>query len=161
MIPPQDRDEADKRITDEEQREAEALRVALETGNTAQRDANVARAIAAAMLPSELTEAQHQVAFARAEWLTAQRVRDARKNWVRGFVAATVTFSTAAAIVLLVWGARTSKSVPSNGFGTSTQSLFTEPFAQDTSASTERLDRIVEARSHAFRYQRYEQWGVR
>ncbi len=161
MTSQEDRDEADKPHSAAETREAEALRVALEAGDSSHEGVNVARALSFAMNPSVLSEAQHQAAFARAEWLTAKRARESRRTLTRRLIAATVTFSAAASIVLFVSNSQSPRRASSSAFGTSTQSLFSEPFSQDTSATTGRLGRIVEARSHAFRYQRYDEWGVR
>jgi hypothetical protein len=138
--------------TADELRESARLRRALEDGDASHPDAALARALAAAVNPEPLAGATS------GELL--RRVARRRRNVVF------VTFGAlglAAAAGFALFVARASDTahepLPALARSRSTQDLFVEPF--DPNRTSERIDRIAEARERDARENRFALWGVR
>jgi hypothetical protein len=138
--------------TADELRESARLRRALEDGDVSHPDAALGRALAAAMSPAPLAEA------AGAE---LARSVDRRKPNVVFVAFGALGLAAAAAFALFVARPRAPEheAVPALARSRSTQELFREPF--DPKRTSERIDRIAEARARDARENRYALWGVR
>lgn len=144
--------------SDDELRESERLRDALERGDASHADAALARALAAAVRPeppAERTEARAR---------SAALDRSRRTNVV--FVTfGAVALAAAAAFALLLSGTRSDESAavsrpaPVLAQSRSTNELFADPFVEGQASA--RVDRIAEQRARELRDNRYALWGVR
>ncbi len=144
--------------SDDELRESERLREALERGDASHADAALARALAAAVRPEPPTE------------LTEARARGAALDRSRRTSVVFVTFgavalAAAAAFALLLSGTRSEESAavsrpaPVLAQSRSTSELFPERFVEGQASA--RVDRIAEQRARELRDNRYALWGVR
>jgi hypothetical protein len=147
--------------TEEELRESERLRHALETEDSTHADAALARALAAAIRPPPVPESIET----RARGAALERSR--RTNVVYVTFGA-IALSLAAAFALLLGNTQpqssaqlSSKPVPAPALAQSrsTNELFDERFAGGQ--ATARVDRIAEQRARELRDNRYALWGVR
>ena len=143
--------------SEEEARESERLRQALETGDESHADVRLLRALATAERPDALSP--QASAKARAELERTKRSPGANVVYVTFGVA---VLAAAAAFALVVGGGfgaepspKAERLVPSR----STTDLFEHEFAQGE--TTERIDRIASARAHDLRENRYLLWGAR
>lgn len=145
--------------SEEEIRESERLRDALERGDTSHADAALARALSSAVRP----EPPAELAEARARTSALERSR--RTNLV--FVTfGAVALSAAAALALWLGGPRSEETaasaarpVPVLAQSRSTNELFAERFAEGEASA--RMDRIAEQRARELRDNRYALWGLR
>jgi hypothetical protein len=141
---------------------AAELREALADPSRLNEDAEVARAIALAHAPRDLSPQEHEAILKRA---LASAPAKGRGRVLRvTFVAAASAFAVAAAAVLLLSPAAdqdgTSAVALPIACVRSTQPLFREPFAR-RGGESERVDRIALARAGDFRDNRFTLWGVR
>jgi len=135
----------------DELRESARLRHALEDRDVSHPDAALARALAAAVNPTPL---------GRATALELSR-RARRKPNVVFVTFGAFGLAVAAAFALFVARARNPahEALPALARSRTTQDLFREPF--DPNRTSERIDRIAEARARDARENRYALWGVR
>jgi hypothetical protein len=143
--------------TDEEVRESERLRQALETGDESHADVRLLRALSAAKEPSVLSPEASEAA--RAELHRSTPVRKANVLFVSFGAAA---LAVAAAFALLVGGGLSTEPAPAAGRllpSRTTTDLFERQF--EPGETTERIDRIASARAHDLRENRYAMWGAR
>ncbi len=148
--------------------ESARLRDALE-GKGAHPDADLARALRSAGAPGALAEQ-------RAQELAHGAVRPARTGnviFVTFGAAAVTALAAAAAAMLFVFPAeRKDEAAPAAAVAAapppgaaalvqsrSTAALFNEKF--ETAQTSDRIDRIADARSRELRQNRYAQWGLR
>lgn len=142
--------------SDEEIAESERLRRALD-GEGEHPDAALARALASAHKPRELTkqEGQH----------LARRALVRRSNVVYvAFGAAATLVAAAAAVLLFLFPASRSAAPGSRppeqlAVSRSTVPMFNRKF--ETADTTSRIDRIASARARDLRKNQYAMWGVR
>ncbi len=137
--------------SEDELRESERLRQALDHGDDTHPEAALARALAAALRPAELTRSSAERAALRAK--------------PRGPNVIYVTFGAlalAAAAVFALFVARPSVDAPETTAALvpsrTTEPLFHEAFAAGD--ASERIDRIASARERDARENRYALWGV-
>jgi hypothetical protein len=142
--------------TDEEVRESERLRQALETGDESHPDVRLLRALSAAKEPSALSPEANDRAHAKRRPTTT--VRKTNVVFVSFGAAA---LALAAAFALLIGGLAT-KPAPAAGRllpSRTTADLFEHQF--EPGETTERIDRIASSRAHDLRENRYAMWGAR
>jgi hypothetical protein len=166
-------DDPDAPPSEEEKIASARLKDALEDPNLVNADAELARALALADAPRELTDAEHRAIIERAVATTKPRGRV-----IRVVFGVTTALALAAAAVLVVGTlnrsaevtraasvalAPRSPTVPPLAQARSTQELFDEPFAKPLSrgAASARIDRIAMARAGDLRENRFAMWGVR
>jgi hypothetical protein len=166
--------------SDEEVREAESLRLALEDPSLPSEAAELARAVSLAHSPRPIDPAQHQAVVDRA--LGAGERRQAAPIRRRGSVGARVvriSFGAGAALALaagvaFVVGSLGERDEPAAApvaaaapetliRARSTQPLFDAPFVSSGRASSGsvRIDRIAMARASDFRENEFSRWGAR
>jgi hypothetical protein len=158
-------DDPDAPASEEELREAEALRAALDDGTTAHRGAEYLRSLKLAHDPTPIGAIEH-----RAMVEGALRARP-KSNLVRiafrggGALALAAGIALAATRFLAAQG-ESSEAMPAPAVAMaplaaarSTQSLFPEPFARGEKSA--RIDRIAMARAADLRDNRFARWGVR
>ena len=142
--------------SEEEARESERLRQALDAGDESHPDVRLLRALAAARDPSALSSGAAQRARA-----TLGDARRPRSNVV--FVTfGAAALAAAAAFALFVGVGVNADRAPSAARiapSRSTAELFEREFEQGE--TTERIDRIASARAHDLRENRYAMWGAR
>ena len=148
--------------TAEELEQARALREALE-GNGDHPDAELCRALKAAYDPHEIDPRVH-------EWLVKKAVYRAQPKShakVVALIATGTVLALAASVALVISSGRWSTGGGHGSLATaslvrsrSTQPLFDAPFARH-GGSSERMDRIANARSKDFRANRFERMGVK
>ncbi|MFO0674206.1 MAG: hypothetical protein U0235_32090 [Polyangiaceae bacterium] len=154
--------EPDDPISDEEVREAEALRRALEGAGAHAPDGGVQGAIEllgslrAAHAPSEIDPAAHRAIVARA---LAKRPARTGAKVIRISFGITATFAAAAAVFFVLRAPRHDDSAALPFASRSTQELFDAPFV--VGGTTARVDRIAEARAAEFRDNQFARWGLR
>jgi hypothetical protein len=161
MPHPRDRtEEADTPPSQEELAAAEQLRRGLEDPEERSEDAELARSMAAAWEPRDLTPEQHR-----------ELVR-AALGGRRGGVVIRVSFrasallALAAAVALVLWSDPRGPhgggaiSLPDLAVSRSTQDLFSERFAP-TGGESGRIDRIAMARGADLRDNEFARWGVK
>ena len=162
MSDPRDRiDDPDAPPTEEERREADALRRALEDPRLEHDDAALARALSSAWSPRDLPAGEHRALVERA-LADRDRLRR-RRRVVRVSFGATAVLALAAAVLLYVGGKRpseTGRATAALAVSRSTQPLFPEHFAA-TGGETARIDRIAMARAADLRENEFAKWGVR
>jgi hypothetical protein len=141
--------------TEEEARESERLRQALDAGDESHPDVKLLRALSAARDPSPIAPA----AAERARTSAAKSAPRSRSNVV--FVTFGAAVLAAAASFLFVMGSvtRDKPSAERLAPSRSTTELFEREFEQGE--TTERIDRIASARAHDLRENRYAMWGAR
>ena len=143
--------------SDDEIRESERLRQALETGDESHPDVRLLGALRAAKVPASLSPEAADAARGRA----GRRTRGSGSNVV--FVSfGAAALAAAAAFALVVGGGLKSAPTPSAAKllpSRSTTELFERQFEQGE--TTERIDRIASARAHDLRENRYRRWGAR
>jgi hypothetical protein len=142
--------------TDEEVRESERLRQALETGDESHADVRLLRALSAAKEPSALSPEASDRARAK-----LHRTTPVRKTNVVFVSFGAAALALAAAFALLVGGLAT-KPAPAAGRllpSRTTTDLFERQF--EPGETTERIDRIASSRAHDLRENRYSMWGAR
>jgi len=143
--------------SDEEIRESERLRQALEIGDERHDLVRLAGAVAAAARPTPAPEA------ARARARTALAGPSLRPNVIYvGFGAAAL--AAAAAFLVFLGTARAPEGAASAAprdlvYSHSTNPLFDERF--EPGRTSARMDRIAEARERDLRQNRYARWGAR
>jgi hypothetical protein len=154
----------------QEQREAARLALALE-GQEEHELAVLARALACAHHPGELSELGLARALKRATTAPSGRVSDTRPalnraRWLKGALGSTAAVVALAATVTLFFRneqpeSKTAETRRQPEFATSRSlsPLFVAKDSQGT--TTERMDRIVMARSRDLRHNRYLSWRVR
>ncbi len=164
-------DDPDAPPSEEELREAEALRLALEDAEKPGIEAaDFARAVALAHAPRAMSREEHQVIVQKALERMPQAPRVSRLR-ARVVLAVAAALPLAAAFALYVGAAgRVSRSAPAEpllaqatariAHVRSTQPLFREPFPQRGGESA-RVDRIAAARASDLRDNRFARWGVR
>lgn len=135
----------------DELRESARLRQALEDRDVSHPDAALARALAAAMNPEPLPGAASKELVRRAA---------RRKPNVVFVTFGALGLAAAAAFALFVVraGNPVHEPLPALARSRTTQDLFREPF--DPNRTSERIDRIAEARERDARENRYALWGV-
>jgi hypothetical protein len=164
-------DDPDAPPTEEELAESRSLREALEdpaspaaTGSgRAGEDAQLARSLASAWSPRDLTKDEHRVlvekALDRHDGLRQRRARVVRVSFGAGAIIA-----LAASVLLVVRGDRqppeTVRAVAGLAVSRSTQPLFPDRFAP-TGGESSRIDRIAMARGADLRDNEFAKWGVR
>lgn len=138
--------------TEDELVESDRLRRALEDGDERHPDAVLARALAAAVKPGPL-------AGGTAGRLASRAARP--KPNVLFVTFGALGLAAAAGFALFVARGASTPNVPAAALARSrsTQELFREPF--EPGRTTERIDRIAEARARDARENRYALWGVR
>jgi hypothetical protein len=136
----------------DELRESARLRHALEDRDVSHPDAALARALAAAVNPAPLERATAQELSRRAA---------RRKPNVVFVTFGALGLAVAAGFAMFVSRANNPAHEPAPALARSrtTQDLFREPF--DPNRTSERIDRIAEARERDARENRYALWGVR
>ncbi len=142
--------------TEEEIRDSERLRDALDNPASAHEGAELLRAVKSASAPASLDEKTLDAAVASG----LQRFDASRR---RSGVVIRVMFGAgflAAAAALLVFVGRQQSPKVEMARARSTQSLFTERFEKQGGESA-RIDRIAVARAADLRENRYARWGVR
>lgn len=149
--------------SEEELAESARLRSALE-GHGSHPSAELARALRAAAKPGSLEREQADRLLGSA-LSDAGAVRRGRVIFV-AFGAASTAIAALAASWFLLLRPALQGSAPADlaaradlAVSRSTAAMFSEKF--DTAATTERVDRIVSARSRELRSNRYALWGVR
>jgi hypothetical protein len=164
MRPPLPSD-PDAAPSEEELREAEALRRALDDPSVPHEGAALARAVVLAYAPRPLDADEHRALVdvaMRAPAVVALPMRRSRKARTFGWVSAGVgTLALAAAVLLMVRpqpDRMTTQAVALHEART-TQPLFREPFAERGGGSR-RIDRIASARASDLRENRYARWAV-
>jgi hypothetical protein len=143
--------------TDEEVRESERLRQALETGDESHADVRLLRALSIAKEPSELPPEAVSAARAR-----LHRTTPPKKTNVVFVSFGAAALALAAAFALLVGGGLATKPAPAAGRllpSRTTTDLFERQF--EPGETTERIDRIASSRAHDLRENRYAMWGAR
>lgn len=136
--------------SEDELRESERLRRALEEGDESHPAAALARALGSAVKPEALPRAT-------AERLASRTTR-AKPNVV--FVTfGALALAAAAAFVVFVTRPAGAPLEPALARSRTTQELFHEPF--EAGRTSERIDRIATARERDARENRYALWGVR
>lgn len=158
--------------SEEELKEAEALRLALEDPSRANEGADLLRALSLAHAPRPLDDAAHRrivdQALARAAKEREARAKPARGVVVRMAFGAAAALSLAAGAVLFM---QTSRSLDGGATQAqiaapplvqvrSTAPLFREPF-EARGGTSARIDRIAMARAEDLRENRFARWGVR
>ncbi len=142
---------------EDEVRESERLRQALDEGDERHPDVRLLRALSAARDPSPLAND----AGRRARASVATSTRSSRTNVV--FVTfGAAALAAAAAFALVLGKAAHDAPAPSAerlAPSRSTSELFEREFEQGE--TTERIDRIASARAHDLRENRYLMWGAR
>jgi hypothetical protein len=138
--------------SEEELIESERLRRALDGGDERHPEARLARALAAAVNPGPLPGAT-------AERLASRAARPKPNVLFVTFGALGLAAAASFALYLAHGTATTTGPTPTLARSRSTQELFREPFEQGR--TTERIDRIAEARERDARENRYALWGVR
>ena len=133
----------------DELRESARLRRALEDRDVSHPDAALARALAAAISPEPLSDAASRELLRRAA---------PRKPNVVFVTFGALGLAVAAAFALFVARAPNPGHEPPLARSRTTQDLFREPF--DPNRTSERIDRIAEARERDARENRYALWGV-
>jgi hypothetical protein len=143
--------------SDDELRESERLRQALDAGDDSHPDVRLLGALRAAMVPASLAPEALEAVRSRA----GRRTRGSGANVV--FVSfGAAALAAAAAFALLAGGAFRAEPAQSAGRlvpSRSTTELFERQFEQGE--TTERIDRIASARAHDLRENRYRRWGAR
>jgi hypothetical protein len=161
MRPPLPSD-PDAPATEEELREAEALRMALGDASVPHEAASLARAIVLAHAPRPLDEEVNRALVEAAVRVPTVVVRPRRAARTFGWVSAGAGTLAMAAAVLLMLRAQpdgiTTQVIPLRE-ARSTQALFREPFAEHGGESR-RIDRIASARASDLRDNRFARWSV-
>jgi hypothetical protein len=143
--------------SEEEARESERLRQALDAGDESHPDVRLLRALSAARDPSPLAPDARE----RARRSVAKSASPSKSNVV--FVTFGAAALAAAAIFALYIGAGMNAARPPSAErlapSRSTAELFEGEFEQGE--TTERIDRIASARAHDLRENRYLMWGAR
>jgi hypothetical protein len=166
MSDPRNRhDDPDAPPTEEELAESRKLREALDDATTpsdSSEDAELARSLAAAWSPRDLTAEQHAALVEKAlEWRDGLRRR--RGRVVRVTFGAGAIVALAASVLLVVRGDRQAPEAMHGvalAVSRSTQPLFPERFAP-TGGESSRIDRIAMARAADLRDNEFAKWGVR
>jgi len=138
--------------TQEEVRESERLRHALESDDDAHAGAALARALAAAARPAPLSEP-------RARRVAERAVRSRTNVVFVAFGAAALAAAAAFALFLARPTLEAQGDRPALARSRSTAELFHERF--EPGQATARIDRIVSLRERELRDNQYALWGVR
>jgi hypothetical protein len=142
--------------SDDELRESERLRQALDAGDESHPDVGLLRALRAAEAPESLSPEADGALRGR----HARRTRGSGANVI--FVSfGAAALAAAAAFALVIGGGLQKETAPSAGRlvpSRSTTELFERQFEQGE--TTERIDRIASARAHDLRENRYRRWGA-
>ncbi|HEY1958944.1 MAG TPA: hypothetical protein VGH28_25200 [Polyangiaceae bacterium] len=140
--------------SEEEIRESERLREALEDPAKESADADLLRAVQSAAKPKAIAKEALDQAVDRA-------VASSRRGVVvRVAFGASLLVAAAAVILLFVWRGRPQPEAPSLARARSTQQLFQGHFDLEGGESA-RIDRIVVARADDLRENHFARWGVR
>jgi hypothetical protein len=160
--------EPDAPPTEDERAEAERLRAALDDPTTPNEDAALARALAAAWAPRDLSAVEHRALLDRA--VATVRGRRHRTRWLRVSLASAAVVSLAAGFVLSFSSGGVGRRIAGEeapptasvtlAVSRSTQPLFPERFGP-TGGATARIDRIAMARAADLRDNEFAKWGVR
>lgn len=144
--------------TEEEIRDSERLRDALEDPTSSHAEAELLRAVKSASAPAALDEKTLDSAVASGlQRFDASKRRSGiviRVAFGAGFLAA------AAALIVLIGQKPPKHEHDAMARARSTQSLFTERF-ESRGGESARIDRIAVARASDLRENRYARWGVR
>jgi hypothetical protein len=142
--------------TDEEIRESERLRQALETNDESHEDVRLLRALSAADAPARLsTDGSERARGALAHASRAPKTNVFFVSFGAAALAAAAAFALFAGKFELSSPPRAERLAPSR----STADLFDREF--EPGGTTERIDRIASARAHDLRNNRYARWGAR
>ena len=163
MSEPPDTDAPEAEPSDREVAEADELRRALEDPARGHEDAELARALAGAWAPRDLSVSEHAALVQRA--LARAGARPRRGRVVRISFGAGAVVALAASFLLVL---RTERASPVKGSATaaavatsrSTQPLFPVQFST-LGGETGRIDRIASARAADLRENQFAKWGVR
>jgi hypothetical protein len=142
--------------TDEEIRESERLREALESGAD-HPDARLARALATALAPPDEHDPARLAQLSYRALEVGHRRAFGNVVYVVFGVAAGVV-ALAASVALVVRPTPDAVAEPVLRVSRSTAPMFREPF--DTRSTSARVDRIATARERDLRANRYALWGV-
>jgi len=153
--------------SEEELREAEALRRALDEVSVPNEGATLARALVLAHAPPPLDDDANRALVERAlrAPVVVVKVKTRRSARAFGGVSAGAGVLAMAAAVMLVLRPEAASTDSSTTQGValhearSTQPLFREPFAE-RGAGSRRIDRIASARASDLRDNRYARWAV-
>lgn len=145
--------------TEEELRLAEELRRGLD-GEAPSPDADYARALAAMHAPHDLDELGHERILRKALAQPAKTSQPAPRRTV--FVGLSLVVAAAAAVAVVSLRSPQADAPPPTAqvARRSTEDLFTGPSGHGAT-TTERIDRIAQARSRDLRENRFARWGVR
>lgn len=138
--------------TEDELRESERLRHALETGDDAHAGAALARALAAAARSAELPEP-------RARRVAERAVRTRTNVVFVSFGAAALAAAAAFALLVARPAQHKASDIPALARSRSTSDLFHDRF--EPGQATARIDRIASSRERDLRDNQYALWGVR
>jgi hypothetical protein len=141
--------------TEEEIRESQRLREALEDPSKESADADLLRAVQSASNPKTLDRASLDSAV---ESSLSRRGKPTGGIVIRVAFGAGAVLAAAAAIVFMI--GRQPAPLPELAHARSTQSLFKERFETQGGESA-RIDRIAMARAADLRDNHYARWGVR
>src|SRR5580704_17406867 len=149
MPDPRDRfDDPDAPPSEDESRQAQELRAALEDPHRTSELAELARSLSSSWEPRDLSPEQHRAHIDRALSLAGGRAR--RGRLIRVSFGAGAMLALAASVLLALWG---DQRGPGAGLlpvplavSRSTQELFDEQFAPK-GGETRRIDRIAMARA--------------
>jgi hypothetical protein len=142
--------------SEEEVRESERLRQALDDPSKEHRDAELLRAVKHAAAPTPIAPKDLDASIERAI-LRAERERS-RGVVIRVVFGAGATLAIAAAIVLVIGRSPTASTELAHA--RSTQPLFSARF-ESRGGESARIDRIAVARAADLRENHFARWGVR
>jgi hypothetical protein len=152
--------------TEAELSEAEALRAALDGSDGSHRQAELARAVALAWDPRDLSREEHAALVQRA--ISTAPTRTLRRALVVRLTLGTgALMALAASVLLVLWTDRSQgtrglarMAGPALAVSRSTQDLFHTQFPA-TGEERARIDRIAMARASDLRDNEFAKWGVR
>ncbi len=148
--------------TEDEARDAEELRAALEDDDRDHALADLARAVVAAHAPASLSAEENARLVARALAPATTTAKPSRGNVIRVAFGAVATVTALAASVWIFLGPPGAAPATADlARARSTQPLFDEPFRAGAEGGSARIDRIAVARATDFRENRFKRWGVR
>ena len=154
QAPPLRGDDPDAPPSEEEIRESERLREALEDASKESADADLLRAVKNAAEPKPIAKADLDAAVK-----SGMSRRDRRSGGVVIRVAFGASFVVAAAAAVVFFVGRGPVVTPELVHARSTQPLFTERFESHGGESA-RIDRIAVARAADLRENHFARWGV-
>ena len=153
QAPPLEGGDPDAPPSEEEIRESERLREALEDASKESADADLLRAVKHAAEPKAIAKSDLDAAVARG------MKRGERRSGVVIRVAFGVSALVAAAAAIVFFLGRAPAVAPELAHARSTQPLFTERF-EARGGESARIDRIAVARAADLRENHFARWGV-